>query len=118
MAGEDHRVQIGGNANISGSQIASGRNVHQTQHVEQGGDVSAVEQAIARIAELLERHRAEIDEPHRARRDLEDIQEEVAEAEPDRERVAHALQRLGTRVAGIAVLAQAVADLAALLPGV
>lgn len=117
MPGEDHHIQISDDATVIGSQIASGREVRQIQRIKWGGDASELEQALNRVAELLERHRDQIPESHRARRDLEDIRQEVTEAEPDRERVSHALQRLSVRVAGVTVLAQAVADLAALLTG-
>mgnify|MGYP001158988672 CR=1 FL=1 len=118
MSGDDYRIQIGGEASIVGSQIASGRNVHQIRNdAERSDDVSKIEQAIDRVAELLERHRDQIPESHRARRDLEDIRQEVAEAEPDRDRISHALQRLGARVTAVAVVAQAVADLSALVTG-
>lgn len=113
MMAEDRRIQIGGSASVSGSQIASGDNVTQTQHL--GGEPSPLDQAIARVAELLDRHAAELPEAGRARRDLGDIQDEAAEEDPDRDRMADALGRLGGRVGGIAVLAQAVRELAAQL---
>lgn len=117
MTGDDHRVQIGGNARVSGSQIASGQNVEQTQHFDGVQDGSPVEQAIDRVAELLERHSAELPDAHRAHRDLDDIRQEVSENDPDPDRIAHALDRLAARVAGIAAIAAAVRELASLLTG-
>jgi Family of unknown function (DUF5955) len=117
MTGDDHRVQIGGNARISGSQIASGQNVSQTQNLGGAPESPPVQQAIARVAELLDRHSGELPDAHRARRDLDDIRQETAEADPDRDRVTDALNRLGARVAGIAVIAEAVRELTGLLIG-
>jgi len=109
----DRGVHISGNANVSG-QIATGDNVTQNQQVNAAPSADAAA-ALERVAQLLERHAGELDEPQRARRDLADVREEVEEGDPDPERMEGALQRLGRRVSGVAVLAEAVHQLGAAL---
>lgn len=102
----DRGIIIGGNANVSG-QVASGDHVTQNQQINAApsGDVA---DALARVEQLLEAHAGDVDEPGRARRDLADIREEADSDDPDPERMEGALGRLGRRVAGVAVLAEAV----------
>ncbi|MFA1537700.1 DUF5955 family protein [Actinomadura monticuli] len=106
----DRRITIGGNANVSG-QIASGDNVTQNQQIIASEPDREVRDALARVERLLEAHAGDLDEPGRARRDLADIGEEAESDDPDPERMGGALGRLGRRVAGVAVLAEAVAAL-------
>ncbi|XRQ10883.1 hypothetical protein ACN3XK_08295 [Actinomadura welshii] len=103
-------VSIGGNANVSG-QIATGDNVTQNQQIN-AAPPAAVAEALAHVERLLEAHAAGLDEPGRARRDLADVREEVESGDADPERVEGALARLGRRVAGVSVLAEAVQRLA------
>ncbi|TDE21461.1 hypothetical protein [Actinomadura sp. 6K520] len=111
MTGHGERgVSIGGNANVSG-QIATGDNVTQNQQINAGPSPDVAE-ALATVARLLEAHAAELDEPGRARRDLADIREEAESDDADTERMEGALARLGRRVAGVAVLTEAVQRLA------
>jgi acyl transferase domain-containing protein len=114
----DRGVSIGGNARVSG-QIATGDSVTQNQQINAapGGaaDAATVAAALERLARLLEQHAQELDEPQRARRDLADVREEIEEDDPDSERMEGALQRLGRRVGGVAVLAEAVHQLGAAL---
>ncbi|MEU5992330.1 DUF5955 family protein [Spirillospora sp. NPDC047418] len=106
----DRSVIIGGNANVSG-QVASGDHVTQNQQINAAGPGQDVVEALARVARLLEAHAGDLDEPGRARRDLADVQEEAGSDDPDAERMEGALGRLGRRVAGVAVLAEAVGAL-------
>ncbi|GAA1807017.1 vitamin K epoxide reductase family protein [Actinomadura chokoriensis] len=97
--------------NISGNvygQVASGDHVTQNQQINAAGSGQDVVDALARVERLLEAHAGDLAEPGRARRDLADVQEEAASDEPDPERMEGALGRLGRRVAGVAVLAEAV----------
>lgn len=111
MTGHGERgVSIGGNANVSG-QIATGDNVTQNQQVN-AGPAPDVAEALANVERLLAAHAAELDEPGRAGRDLADIREEAESDDPDAERMEGALARLGRRVAGVAVLTEAVQRLA------
>ncbi|TDB90596.1 DUF5955 family protein [Actinomadura sp. 7K534] len=111
MTGHGERgVSIGGNANVSG-QIATGDNVTQNQQIN-AGPAPDVAEALANVERLLEAHAAELDEPGRARRDLADIREEAESGDADPERMEGALARLGRRVAGVAVLTEAVQQLA------
>ncbi|MER7547173.1 DUF5955 family protein [Actinomadura sp.] len=109
----DRGIRIGGNANVSG-QIATGDNVTQNQQID-AGPPSDVADALARLERLLEAHAGDLDEPARARRDLADVREEAGSDDPDTERMEGALARLGRRVAGVAVLAEAVRALGAAL---
>jgi hypothetical protein len=102
----DRGIRIGGNANVSG-QVASGDHVTQNQQINAGAS-REVEEALARVERLLEAHAGDVDEPGRARRDLADVREEADSADPDTERMEGALTRLGRRVTGVAVLAEAV----------
>ncbi|TDC61431.1 hypothetical protein E1200_28885 [Actinomadura sp. GC306] len=112
MTGQGERgVTIGGNANVSG-QIATGDNVTQNQQIN-AGPAADLAEALANVERLLEAHTAELAEPGRARRDLADIREEAeAGDDADPERMEGALARLGRRVAGVAVLTEAVRQLA------
>ncbi|GAA0568152.1 DUF5955 family protein [Actinomadura livida] len=111
MTGHGERgVSIGGSANVSG-QIATGDNVTQNQQIN-AGPAPDVAEALANVERLLEAHAAELDEPGRARRDLADIREEAESGDADPERMEGALVRLGRRVAGVAVLTEAVQQLA------
>ncbi|TDC75177.1 DUF5955 family protein [Actinomadura sp. 7K507] len=103
-------ISIGGNASVSG-QIATGDNVTQNQQINAAPSPELGE-ALAAVERLLEAHTADLDEPGRARRDLADIREEVESGDADTERVEGALARLGRRVAGVSVLAEAVQRLA------
>ena len=97
--------------NISGNvygQVASGDHVTQNQQINAAGPGQDVVDALARVERLLEAHAGDLAEPGRARRDLADVREEAASDDPDPERVEGALGRLGRRVAGVAVLAEAV----------
>lgn len=109
----DRGISIGGNANVSG-QIATGANVTQNQQVN-AGPSGEVAEALARVERLLEQHAAEVGEPDRARRDLADVREEAESGDADPERTAGALDRLGRRVGGVAALAEAVRQLAAVV---
>ncbi|MFI6514762.1 DUF5955 family protein [Spirillospora sp. NPDC050679] len=106
----DRGISIGGNASVSG-QVATGDNVTQTQH--QGGAAeSGALTGLARVERLLDEHADRVPEAGRARRDLADIREELEGDDPDPERMEGALGRLARRVAGVAVLAEAVQNLA------
>ncbi|MFA1550866.1 DUF5955 family protein [Actinomadura chokoriensis] len=109
----DRGIRIGGNANVSG-QVASGDNVTQNQQIN-AGPSSEVREALARVERLLDAHAGDVAEPARARRDLVDVREEAESGDPDAERMAGALERLGRRVAGVAALAEAVHGLAGAL---
>ncbi|WP_116022168.1 DUF5955 family protein [Thermomonospora umbrina] len=117
MSGDDRSFKMGGNARISNSQIALGDNVEQVQNTggERGAD--GVHLAIARVAELLDRHADELADVRRARRDLDDIRDEVEDPDPDRDRMRDALDRLGSRVAAVVVVTEAVRELSAVLMG-
>lgn len=110
----DRGIRIGGNANVSG-QVASGDNVAQYQQAAPAGRAADVAAALDRLDRLLAAHEAELTEPGRARRDLADVREEAGSGDPDPERMEGALARLGRRVAGVAVLAEAVGALGAAL---
>ncbi|MFC5745973.1 hypothetical protein [Actinomadura rugatobispora] len=104
--GGDRGIVIGGSARVSG-QIASGDSVTQNQQVNTTvGTEAAV--ALDRVEQLLDQYGERLPEGARARRDLEDVRRELAETDPDEERIAGAMERLGRRVAGVAVLAEAV----------
>ncbi|MFB4312079.1 hypothetical protein [Actinomadura sp. GTD37] len=109
----DRGIRIGGNATVSG-QVASGDNVTQNQQVD-AGPSREVAEALARVERLLDAHAGEVAEHPRARRDFVDVREEAESGDPDTERMAGGLERLGRRVAGVAVLAEAVHGLAAAL---
>ncbi|NKZ02489.1 hypothetical protein [Actinomadura latina] len=109
----DRGIRIGGNANVSG-QVASGDQVTQNQQINTG-PAREIEEALARVERLLETRAGDLDEPARARRDLADVREEAGSDDPDTERMEGALERLGRRVAGVAVLAEAVRGLAGAL---
>ncbi|MFI0350631.1 hypothetical protein [Actinomadura sp. 9N407] len=106
--GGERSVNIGGNASVSG-QISTGDDTVQIQRTE--APVSAAAESLDRVERLLERHAAEIAEVDKARRDLADIRREIEESDPDSERIGGALDRLGRRVAGVAVLTEAVGQL-------
>ncbi|TDD74566.1 hypothetical protein E1293_29375 [Actinomadura darangshiensis] len=106
----DRGITIGGGASVSG-QVATGDHVTQNQQVNAG----PAAEALARVERLLERHAADLAEPGRARRDLADLREEAESADADPERMRGALERLGRRVGGVAVLAEAVRSLAGAL---
>ncbi|NEA24660.1 DUF5955 family protein [Actinomadura bangladeshensis] len=103
----DRGIIIGGNANVSG-QVASGDHVTQNQRIDAAAPGQDIADALARVERLLEAHGADVEEPGRAHRDLADIREEADSGDPDPERVEGALGRLGRRVAGVAVLAEAI----------
>lgn len=109
----DRGIRIGGNANVSG-QIASGDNVTQNQQIN-AGPSREVAAALARVERLLDAHAGDIAEPVRAHRDFADISEEAGADEPDLDRMEGAFARLGRRVAGVAVLTEAVGALGAAL---
>ncbi|TDB76596.1 hypothetical protein E1264_38320 [Actinomadura sp. KC216] len=108
----DRGISIGGNANVSG-QVASGDNVTQNQQINAAGPAREVAEALARVERLLADHAAAVPDLGRARRDLADVQEEAESEDPDPERMGGALERLGRRVGGVAVLAEAVRQLGA-----
>ncbi|RFS83651.1 hypothetical protein D0T12_21775 [Actinomadura spongiicola] len=110
----DRGISIGGNAHVSGM-VATGDNVTQNQQVSvaSSGDAAAVLERIERIERLLDQYAAEVPELDRARRDLADVREEAESDDADPERVEGALERLGRRVGGVAVLAEAVGQLGA-----
>jgi hypothetical protein len=103
----DRGIIIGGNANVSG-QVASGDHVTQNQRIDAAAPGQDIADALARVERLLEAHGADVEEPGRARRDLADVREEADSADPDTERMEGALTRLGRRVTGVVVLAEAV----------
>ncbi|WP_433332736.1 DUF5955 family protein [Spirillospora sp. CA-294931] len=112
----DRGVNIGGSASVSG-QISTGDDSVQIQGRAEAPSArpTEVEQALARVAALLDEHAADLTEPERARRDLADVQEEAAQDDPDPERMEGALGRLARRVAPVVVLTEAVQQLTGLL---
>ncbi|RKS71151.1 hypothetical protein BZB76_5637 [Actinomadura pelletieri DSM 43383] len=109
----DRSIIIGGHAQVSGM-IATGDNVTQNQQVN---IASSEELAVAldRIERLLERHATDVPELEGARRDLADVRTEAESGDADTERTEKALRRLGRRVGGVAVLAEAVGQLGAVI---
>ncbi|MFC5183996.1 DUF5955 family protein [Actinomadura harenae] len=108
--GDDRGVHIGGNARVSG-QISTGDNSVQIQGARGDADEGTAE-ALARVAELIAAHEADLPEAARARRDLADVREEAEADDPDDDRMSGALARLARRVAGVTALAEAVHALA------
>ncbi|MBW8485313.1 DUF5955 family protein [Actinomadura parmotrematis] len=102
-------VSIGGNANVSG-QIATGDHVTMNQRTGAAG-----EDAFAKVERLLAEHAGAVAEAGKAARDVADLRAEAAEDDPDTDRMASGLERLGARVSGVAALAAAVGELAAAL---
>jgi hypothetical protein len=109
VTSDDHSVHIGGNATVSG-QVASGDKVTQTQHVTYADP--QLNDALDRLEQLLDRHAADLAEPDKARRDLADVRAEVAEPEPDKDRISDSVKRLTARVASVGALAEAVRQIA------
>ncbi|RFU40123.1 hypothetical protein DZF91_18750 [Actinomadura logoneensis] len=108
----DHRgVRIGGNARVSG-QISTGDHSVQIQGGPAAGPPDGTAAALARVAELIDAHEADLPEAARARRDLADVREEAETGDPDTDRMSGALDRLARRVGGVAALAEAVHALA------
>ncbi|WP_395110646.1 DUF5955 family protein [Actinomadura sp. SCN-SB] len=105
----DRGIVIGGHAHVSG-QVAAGAEVTQNQQINTTAPTEAAA-ALDRVRRLLDEHAAQVPEANRARRDLDDIRRELEEEDTDEERVTGALERLGRRVAGVAVLAEAVRQL-------
>jgi hypothetical protein len=100
-------VFIGGNASVSGP-VAGGRYA-RAQQFNHHADPARPD--LTRLRELVDLHRAEIDEPDRVSRDIDEVERETAESRPDTDRIAATLRRIGGRVAGVAVVASAVAQL-------
>ncbi|TDD27093.1 hypothetical protein E1287_35275 [Actinomadura sp. KC06] len=100
---------------MSPDRVAAGDNVTQNQQINAAGTSREVAEAFARVERLLGDHGADVPELGRARRDLADVQEEAESEDPDPERMEGALERLGRRVGGVAVLADAVRQLGAVI---
>jgi hypothetical protein len=113
----DRSIHIGGNAHVSG-QVAGGEQIIQTQHIA-GADPGPAEvlDRLDRLERLLDQHAAELAEPDKARRDLADVRAEVAEPEPDPDRISDSVKRLTRRVASVGALAEAARLLAEKLLG-
>src|SRR5690606_35662576 len=62
-------------------------------------------------------HEAQVAEPALARRDVQDIGRELAEPEPDRDRVLDALKRLSRRAAEVTAIVDVSGRIRDLLPG-
>ncbi|MBG0815986.1 DUF5955 family protein [Planomonospora sp. ID82291] len=77
-----------------------------------GGDAAEL---IALVRELVGRHSAELGDTRPVLRDVDQVETELAEQEPDRRYLGDALTRISTRVASVAAIAEAVAALAALI---
>ncbi|GAA3533179.1 hypothetical protein GCM10022419_010430 [Nonomuraea rosea] len=112
--GTEYGVHISG-GDVSGP-IAMGAHARATVHnvtMAAGGELG---QLLDRLERLLGEHEAKLAEPHRAARDVADVRQELAEAEPDRSRVLDALKRLSVRAAEVSVIVEVVSQIRDLLP--
>ncbi|GAA4069604.1 hypothetical protein GCM10022248_42430 [Nonomuraea soli] len=71
----------------------------------QGTELAAL---LDRLEQLLTEHAEQVDEPERARRDAQDVRQELAEADPDRSRILDALRRLSVRAGEVTTIVEVV----------
>jgi hypothetical protein len=90
--------------------VASGDRAQAIQYGSAGtpAEHDELRRELAALRELLDRYAAEVDGADKARRDADDIEQEICQAEPDRDRVTDALNRLAKRVSAVGALAVAV----------
>ena len=103
---EQNTVNIHG-GNVNGP-IAVG---HQARAV-----MTAAQPLVQQLGDLIDEHEAQVADPALARRDVRDIGRELAEPEPDRDRVLDALKRLSRRAAEVTVIVDVIGRIRDLLP--
>lgn len=109
--------QFGGDGSTFEQNIGGGHNTAA------GADPQRIGPLIDELLRLVAEHSGSVDHPERARRDAEEILNEVARPEEERDsgRIADAFRRLRARLEPIAAFAQTLGGLAealrAIIPG-
>ncbi|MEV4639066.1 DUF5955 family protein [Actinoplanes sp. NPDC049548] len=109
-----NELHIGGN---SYGPNAVGRGARATQHhVAIGAAVDdQLAGALAALRSLVEEHRDQIPEAARVQKDIDAVEQETADPDPDRDRLRDTLKRIGVRVAAVAPVVSAVNDVRELI---
>lgn len=106
----NNELHIGGD---SYGPNAVGRDARAWQHNVTIGssDPGRLGEALDALRTLVERHREQIPEAARVQRDLDALEQEIHEADPDPHRLRDTLKRIGGRVVTVAPVVGAVNDL-------
>ncbi|MFG1943832.1 hypothetical protein [Nonomuraea sp. NPDC048826] len=108
---ENNTVNVHGGS-VSGP-VAVGHRAKAVAHTPGSPELRAL---LDRLAGLVDEHEAHVAEPGRARRDVADVRDELAEPEPDRDRVLDALRRLSRRAAEVTAITDMITRIRDLLP--
>ena len=103
---DDNRVHISGST-VNGSMAVGSHAQATTYHTTTGTGGDDLRAALADLRRLIAAYPQQIDP--RAGRDVEDIEAEAAQPEPDPDRIRDALSRLAGRVGAVGTLVAAVA---------
>lgn len=102
------------NSTVTGP-VAGGHRAQATQYGASTTNVDAVDAVVTQLRDLIQQHRAVLQEADLALRDLDDIVAELRRPVQDPSRIRDAVRRLGARVAPVVTLIGLAADLDQLL---